>query len=287
MMALARVKRKHQKRRHEESAEGSLSPGERIVGHGDQDSSSAHAHKQPAPQQDANQAPDEAYQNEAAAAAAVQIRRDNLSSSSKDSRPNRNMEVPRHQFAVPALPIVSESSDAFARGGFSSTSNPTNTSGSGSGGNSGVSNQSSAGSGNNTGSSGSGNEGKGENSGDGNSNSDENQASPGAKSKADVQADDKHALGSHQPHEPRHSSSPAFLNHQPADPAHTGDHDVGREKKIIDKKRKRMNMRREYEEQVKHDTESPENSDGNDEAVFEPAKPVALDFALSLSKSAR
>jgi hypothetical protein len=286
MIALARVKRKHQKRRHEESAEDSLSSGEGRVCHGNQDSSSAHAHKQQTSQQDVDQAPDETHQH-GETAAEEQIRRDNLSSSSEDSRPNRDMGAPGHQFAVPALPIVSESSDAFARGGFSSTSNPTNTSGSGSGGNSGVSNQSSAGSGNNTGSSGSGNEGKGDNSGDGNSNSDENQASPGAKPKVDVQADDKHALGSYQPHEPRHSSSPAFLNHQPADPAHTGDHDIGREKKLIDKKRKRMNMRREYEEQVKHEIESPDNSEGNDEAVFEPGKPVTLDFALSLSKSAR
>jgi hypothetical protein len=284
MIALARVKRKHQKGRHEESAEDSSSSEEITVHHGDQESSSANAHKQTASQHDADQAPDEAHQN-GAAAAEVQIRRDNLSSSSEDARSDRNMGPPRHQFCVPALPIVSESS----RGGFSSTSNPTNTSGSGSGGNSGVSNQSSAGSGNNTGSSGSGNEGKGENSGDGNSNSDENRVAtaPGAKPKGDVQADDKPALGSHQPHERRHSTSPAFLNHQPADPAHTGDHDVGREKKLIDKKRKRMNMRREYEEQVEHDMESSESNDGPDAAIFEPGTAVTLDFALSFSKSAR
>jgi hypothetical protein len=286
MIALARVKRKHQKRRHEESAEDSPSYGDGRVRDGDQESVSAHAHEQPAHQQDADQAPVEAPQN-GAAAAEVQIRRDNLSSSSDDASLNRNMGAPRHRFAVPILPIVSESSDAFARGGFSSTSNPTNTSGSGSGGNSGVSNHGSAGSGNNTGSSGSGNEGKGENSGDGNSNSDENQASTGGKHKADVQADDKPALGSHQPHEPRHSSSPSFLNHQPADPAHTGDQDVGREKKLIDKKRKRMNMRREYEEQTKRDMESSESSDSPDAAIFEPGNPVTLDFALSFSIRAR
>jgi hypothetical protein len=131
MIALARVKRKHQKRSHEESAEDSTSSGEKKVRHGDQEGSSADAEEQLLHQQDVAQALHEAPQN-GVAAPEVQIRRDNLSSSSD--------EAPRQMpLAIPTLPIVSESSDAFARGGSSSTSNPTTTSGSGSGGMSGLS----------------------------------------------------------------------------------------------------------------------------------------------------
>jgi hypothetical protein len=70
-------------------------------------------------------------------------------------------------------------------------------------------------------------------------------------------------------------------------PADIGDQDAGREKKLMDKKRKRMNMRREYEEQVQHDMESSESSEGPDGTVFEPGKPATLDTALSFSKRAR
>ena len=178
--------------------------------------------------------------------------------------------------AILTLPIVSESSDAFARGCFGSMSIPTTTSGSGSGVNSGLS-------GSNNESSGSGNEGKAENSGgDGNSNSDENQSSLGAKLNSNmdkkVNDGDQPALGFHLPQEPRRRSCSPALWDQPGD---NRDQGAGREKKLMDKKRKRMNMRREYEEQVQHDMESSENSD------FEPGKPWTLDTALSFSKRAR
>jgi hypothetical protein len=268
MIALARVKRKHQKRRREERTEDSTSSGEKKVCHGHQDGSSADAERPVMRQQGVALALDEAPQNGVAAPEA-QIRRDNLSSSSDESP----SQMP---LAILTLPIVSESSDAFALGGFGSMCIPTTTSGSGSGVNSGLN-------GSNNESSGSGNEGKVENSGgDGNSNSDENQSSARAKFNSDTDknmyGDDQPALGSYQLQEPRRPSCSPPLWNQPAD---TRDQDAGREKKLMDKKRKRMNMRREYEEQVQHDMESSESSD------FAPGKPSTLDTALSFSKRAR
>jgi hypothetical protein len=58
-----------------------------------------------------------------------------------------------------------------------------------------------------------------------------------------------------------------------------------REKKLIDKKRKRMNMRREYEEKVQQEMESSGGSDEN--ASMKPGRPITLDKVLSLTKRAR
>jgi hypothetical protein len=59
-----------------------------------------------------------------------------------------------------------------------------------------------------------------------------------------------------------------------------------REKKIQDKKRKRMNMRREYEEKVEQEMDSSETSRDRD-VVIRPGKPVTLDKVLSFTKTPR
>jgi len=123
-----------------------------------------------------------------------------------------------------------------------------------------VSNKGSSGSGSN-GSSGSGNEGKGDNSG-GNSNSDENKNVPDAKMAAVAQPD------------------------QESGNATADDEGSARENRLMDKKRKRMDARREYEEQVKLDMNSS-SSDEPETSSFVPGKPVTLDTALSFSRMAR
>jgi len=60
---------------------------------------------------------------------------------------------------------------------------------------------------------------------------------------------------------------------------------AAREKKLQDKKRKRMNMRRVYEDQMEQDMGSSDSS--NDQGVLRPGKPVTLDNAISFSKTAK
>ena len=70
--------------------------------------------------------------------------------------------------------------------------------------------------------------------------------------------------------------------------AQDNDHDnAGREKKLQDKKRKRMNMRREYEEKVQQEMESSEGSRDRGEVLLRPGRPVTLDKVLSFTKTAR
>jgi len=61
---------------------------------------------------------------------------------------------------------------------------------------------------------------------------------------------------------------------------------AAREKKLQDKKRKRMNMRREYEDQMEHEMESSESSNGRGE-VIRPGEPTTLDRAVSFAKTAK
>lgn len=214
-----------------------------------------------------------------------------------------------HHYAMPPR-IVSESSDRQS----SATSNvmTTTTSGSGTGSGSGGN----SGSGSANGSSGSGNEGKGsstdnakgENSaGDVNSNSDEN-ITTGKENKVALEndvnaehwkavADVSNATGALHRHTASIPDAPAGV--QPPTvafkhPAHAQDgvlkdegKDAVREKKLQDKKRKRMNMRREYEEQVQQEMESSESSAGPSEIFLKPGKSVVLDEVLSFSKTAR
>jgi hypothetical protein len=63
-----------------------------------------------------------------------------------------------------------------------------------------------------------------------------------------------------------------------------------RERKIQDKKRKRMNMRREYEDKMEQEMESSESSNdgrGGETALLRPGKPTTLDKAVSFTKTAK
>eukprot|EP00536_Pseudo-nitzschia_multiseries_P014250 jgi/Psemu1/38062/gm1.38062_g len=63
------------------------------------------------------------------------------------------------------------------------------------------------------------------------------------------------------------------------------DQNAAREKKLQDKKRKRMNMRRVYEDQMELDMGSSESS--FEQGVLRPGKPVTLDNAISFTKTAK
>lgn len=213
-----------------------------------------------------------------------------------------------HHYATP-LRIVSESSDMLS----CTTSNAmaTTTSGSGTGSGSGGN----SGSGSPNGSSGSGNEGKGSSTDNANSehsggevksNSDENITSKESKPVVETgrnaqnwkeYADASYATGAlQQDVAPIRNASagvqpPSVAFMHPIDAKNEssmneGDHAV-REKKLQDKKRKRMNMRREYEEQVQQQMESSESSQDPSEIFLRPGKPLLLDEALSFAKTTR
>lgn len=263
MVALARVKRKHKQEQHEHasSSPSSSSAGEKRPHHRENHGGSPNV-EQPLQQPQLGE-------NETKQQQPQQARRQESLSSSSSSDQERQFAVPLPRLPlgndihadmnnVP-LPLVSESSDANRSNDFSSQSNAT-ASGSGSNGNSGVSNKGSSGSGsgsNNGGSSGSGNEEKGDNSG-GNSNSDENNMVT----------------------EPIASVGEPMLGLE----QETNDDGSTREDRLMDKKRKRLDMRREYELDM--------NSSSSDDALHEsfsflPGKPVTLDTALSFSRMAR
>jgi hypothetical protein len=68
------------------------------------------------------------------------------------------------------------------------------------------------------------------------------------------------------------------------------DKNAVRERKIQDKKRKRMNMRREYEDQMEQEMESSESSNdgrGGEAVLLRPGKPTTLDKAVSFTKTAK
>mmetsp|Transcript_2327 Transcript_2327/g.6181 ORF Transcript_2327/g.6181 Transcript_2327/m.6181 type:complete len:632 (+) Transcript_2327:98-1993(+) len=73
----------------------------------------------------------------------------------------------------------------------------------------------------------------------------------------------------------------------PSEPSTQRSHDqnAAREKKLQDKKRKRMNMRRVYEDQMELDMGSSESS--FEQGVLRPGKPVTLDDAISFTKTAK
>ena len=185
--------------------------------------------------------------------------------------------------------IVSESSaESLQRSSdqFSSSNNANTTSGSGSG-SAGNSGSGSAGNSGGDGNSGSGGDGKGsstdaakgDNSGDQNSNSDENNRDKQAKA-TDVDVEHTTSTRNHL-HDAMH-----YVQCKPL-PAESREGDVSREFKLMDKKRKRMNMRREYEEQVQHQLDSSESSGSIEDEVICPGKPVTLEAVLSFTKIAR
>lgn len=252
MIVLARVKRKHQRRQHAEGdGDSNGSTGQPDSNEGSP--SQARKDNEKSIQQHNPLAPGEAQESSS-------------SSSSSDSNAHINMRHDgRHNFqqhhdGAGQAHIVSETNTA------------SNTSGSGSGGNSGTnsgsgSNPGSSGSGNeNPGSSGSGNEGKG--------------SSDDAIAKDDNSGDgnpESLAMGVEKVESHVHRSPFAGDEYSQED-------EMSRENRLLDKKRKRMNMRREYEEQVEQDLDS---EDSPEEVEIRPGKPVTLDAVLSFTKIAR
>jgi hypothetical protein len=186
--------------------------------------------------------------------------------------------------------LVSESSSS-AREQNESSNGSNTTSGSASGGNTG-SGQGSSGSG--QGSSGSGNEGKGS--------SEELMAQDGAGTLGqDNSSNSDNALKEDVHHNRLHVNNNNSNNNKgPAENVllhYGGDSsqvllgedcmDAEREKKIQNKKRKRMNMRREYESKVQRQLESSESGNDLGELVLKPGLPVTLDQVLSFTKTAR
>lgn len=222
----------------------------------------------------------------------------NASSSSSE----RNLQENAHGYNVPH--IVTESA----------SNTNTTTSGSGSAGNSG-SNQGSSGSGNGSsgsgnGSSGSGNEGKGssedvgtkeDNGADVNSNSEDainsddrngnphhhgegivaNKKEPNILARrhahADICAEERSGANHH-----HHAHA---INLEVANPSNIKQSEVDAER-VERKKRKRMNMRREYEEKVQHEMDSSESSDTKG-VCLRPGRPITLDKVLSFTKLPR
>jgi hypothetical protein len=238
-----------------------------------------------------------------------------------DDNPQLAQAAPLH-YGVPA--VVSEYSSSRNDSSGASKSNAMSTSGSGSGGNTGSgtgsgtasgSNQGgSSGSGNDqggisshgNGSSGSGSDVKGsseenmDNSGENNSGENSGGNSDGSnratvKFGPTVAFEVQDASNIHR--HPVHASEPlqgthhhSRYSHGSMPTLHTsdshGNDEAIREKKIQDKKRKRMNMRREYEEKVEQEMESSEASQDR-EVLIRPGKPITLDKVLSFTKTPR
>lgn len=200
--------------------------------------------------------------------------------------------------------MVSEYSSS-ARNGSSGASNTNmmSTSGSGSGGNtasgtgSGSNQGGSSGSGNDQGgmsSNGNGSSGSGNDKGSSeemmdhnvetysaeNSKGNSGRSTPDyTKNKSDVQDNASAPRFSPNPSEP---STQRRLSTRSTD---TQSQNAAREKKLHDKKRKRMNMRRVYEDQMEQDMGSSDSS--IDSGVLRPGKPVTLDNAISFTKTAK
>lgn len=252
MIVLARVKRKHQRRLHVEG------DGESNGSSGQPDGNDASPNRAGKDQNEVIQRHNPPPPNEA---------RESSSSSSSDSNAHVNVgHEGRHNFqqhhdGTGQVHIVSETNTA------------SNTSGSGSGGNSGSNSGTNSGSGSNgsgnenPGSSGSGNEGKG--------------------SSDDAVAKDDNSGGDGNPEPFAVDVEKLETNvHRTslAGDEFSQEDEMSRENRLLDKKRKRMNMRREYEEQVQQDLDS---EDSPEEVEIRPGKPVTLDAVLSFTKIAR
>lgn len=83
--------------------------------------------------------------------------------------------------------------------------------------------------------------------------------------------------------------SPAIMKHlQQSHVNNKSYENSAREKKLQDKKRKRMNMRREYEDKMEQEMESSESSYARcDLILIRPGKPITLDKAVAFTKVAK
>jgi len=189
------------------------------------------------------------------------------------------------RLGLPPRIVTDVSSSARTDSNSSSNQNSGSGSGSGSAGNTGT------GSGSNQGSSGSGNDGSG---------------NDGKGSSEEATKEDKSCEGTNEGSDGASSSCqklgiglavPVVHRHEPVtvEASKTGiapnlddvemqePDEAVRERKIQDKKRKRIEMRREYE--ALQESESSEN--GNNDTLFRPGRPVTLDQALQFSKIPR
>lgn len=212
------------------------------------------------------------------------------SASSASAREDRGEGVEEgaenfHQNRVPFRIVTDVSSSNRTDSG------PNTSSGSGSGANTG------SGTGSGQGSSGSGNEGKAssEEGGKGSSGEDGNEkplvgnqgnGSGDSPLEASDQSDSKKPAiasmdhGHHQESE----KSPATMDGTKSESLFKNNNAI-RERKLLDKKRKRIEMRREYEAQ--QHLESSESSDQKSEVLLRPGKPVTFDQVLLFSNIAR
>jgi hypothetical protein len=173
--------------------------------------------------------------------------------------------------------IVTDISSSNRTDGTTSNTN----SGSGSAGN--------TGSGSNQGSSGSGNDGKGSSedlpkAADNNNDDGSNDISDGTSLEIK-----KLGLGLDTRVAHHHHHEDAAVKHSPGEVAMPQGEEVTREKKLLDKKRKRIEMRREYEAEYEalQQSESSENATTAGEQALRPGKPVTIDKVLLFSKIPR
>jgi hypothetical protein len=250
MVVLARVKRKYQR-------------GQRVEGDGDSNESSCPReenalHVKPNPRKLDNLARPQSSSD--------------INESSSSSSSDRNAVI--HQGQDFRQNVEQHEGQSHV---VSESNNASNTSGSGSGGQSGSNSGTNSGSGSNIGSSGSCNENQGS-SGSGNE---------GKGSSDDAVAKDD-TSGAEICHEYTKQdgdcTEKSLHNTTQIGDEHAQEDGFTRENRLLDKKRKRMNMRREYEEQVQQDLDPEESPE---EVEIRPGKPVTLDVVLSFTKNPR
>ncbi len=218
----------------------------------------------------------------------------------------QNMIEDQQRYGFPSMVSEYSSSGRNGSSGASNT-NMMSTSGSGSGGNTGSGSGSGTGSGSNQGgSSGSGNDQLGSSgsgndqglmssngngsSGSGNdkgsseeimSNNMEGSSTENSKDNSDRSSQDniiKNKVGLQE-------TSTNNLPQNLSEPNDTERQNAAREKRFQDKKRKRMNMRKVYEDQMEQNMKSSDSN--NEKGVLHPGKPVTLDNAISFTKTAK
>ena len=239
-------------------------------------------------------------------------RQESTSASSSESQNNLEaVDNPHLGFSAPA--VVSEYSSSRAGSSGASNHNQTSTSGSGSAGNTGSgtasgSNQGgSSGSGNDqggissngNGSSASGNDVKGSseetmdnsgenNSGEGNSDATNSNHRRHGNALANGTTELTHSASHRHYANMNETSQRDVESPTPSSISSTPINSMAVRERLQDKKRKRMNMRREYEEKVQQEMESSEASLECDEnSLLKPGRPVTLDKVLSFTKLPR
>lgn len=314
MVVLARVKKKRMQKPSDEQANGGSNASTNVGSNASSSSLEKKVRIQHPNNPDTSIRPigadypnDDQYDGDAGEDVPQADPSDQQESSSSLSNEERNAPAmpqagPRH-FQAPA--VVSEYSSSRTGSSGASNGNGLSTSGSGSGANTGSgtgsgSNQGgSSGSGNDqgiissngNGSSGSGNDVKGssedtmENSGENNSggNSDE------SNSKQKSLVNQSNNAGDESLRQSTGKGDLKDVMNQSFSERSTGskEQDAVREKKLQDKKRKRMNMRREYEEKVQQEMESSEDSHGCEDVQIKPGRPITLDKVLSFTSVPR